>query len=40
MALIPKLYAYKTLGGSGDKKCDGVKKCVMKKTLDFEDYKQ
>ena len=40
MALRPKLYAYKTLGGSGDKKCKGVKKCVMKKMLDFKDYKQ
>ena len=40
MALRPKLYAYKMLSGSGDKKCKGVKKCVMKKTLDFKDYKQ
>ena len=28
------------LGGSGDKKCKGVKKCIAKKTPDFEDYKQ
>ena len=40
VALGPKLYAYETLSGSGDKKCKGVKKCVMKKTLDFDDYKQ
>ena len=40
VAFRPKLYAYKTLSGTGDKKCRGVKKCVMKKRLDFEDYKQ
>ena len=40
VALRPKLYAYKTLGRSGDKRCKGVKKCIVKKTLDFEDYKQ
>ena len=40
MALRPKLYTYKILGGGGDKKCKGVKKCIMKKSLDFEDYKQ
>ena len=28
VALRPKLYAYKTLGGSGQKKCRGVKKCI------------
>ena len=35
----PKLYSYKKLDGSEDKKCKGVKKCVIKKTLTFEDYK-
>ena len=40
MALRPRLCTYKTLSGGGDKKCKGVKKCVVKKTLDFEDYKQ
>ena len=40
VALRPKLHTYKTLGGSGDKKCKGVKKCIVKKTLDFEDCKQ
>ena len=39
MALRPKLYSYKKLNGSGDKKCKGIKKCVVKKTLTFEDYK-
>ena len=38
-ALTPKLYSYKKLDGSEDKKCKGIKKCVVKKTLAFEDYK-
>ena len=40
MALRPKLYVYKMLGESEDKKCINFKKCAMKKTLGFEDYKQ
>ena len=39
MTLRPKLYSYKKLDGSEDKKCKGIKKCVIKKTLMFEDYK-
>ena len=39
MALRPKLYSYKKLGGSEDKKCKGIKKCIIKKTLTFQDYK-
>ena len=39
MALRPKLYSYKKPDGSEDKKCKGIKKCVVKKTLTFEDYK-
>ena len=39
MALKPKLYSYRKLDGSEDKKCKGIKKCVVKKTLTFEDYK-
>ena len=42
MALRPKLYSYKKVDGSKtfeDKKCKGIKKCVVKKTLTFEDYK-
>ena len=39
VALRPKLCSYKTLDGSEDKKCKGIKKCVVKKTLTFEDYK-
>ena len=39
VALRPKIYSYKKLDGSEDKKCKGIKKCVVKKTLTFEDYK-
>ena len=38
MALRPKLYSYKKLDGSEDKKCKGIKKCVVKKNLTVEDY--
>ena len=34
----PKMYAYKT-GSAESKKCKGIKKCVVKKTISFEDYK-
>ena len=39
VAFRPKLYSYKKLDGVEDKKCKGIKKCVVKKTLIFEDYK-
>ena len=39
VALRSKLYSYKKLGGLEDKKYKGIKKCVVKKTLTFEDYK-
>ena len=39
VALRPKLYSYKKLDGLEDKRCKGIKKCVVKKTLTFEDYK-
>ena len=39
IALRLKLYSYIKLDGSEDKKCKGIKKCVVKKTLTFEDYK-
>ena len=32
VALRPKLYYYKKLDGSEDKKCKGIKKCIVKKT--------
>ena len=35
VALRPKLYSYKVQ----NKNCKGIKKCVVKKTLMFEDYK-
>ena len=46
VTLRPEMYAYKT-GGSErlrassaeSKKCKGIKKCVVKKTISFEDYK-
>ena len=39
VALRPKHYFYKKLGGLEDKQCKGIKKCIVKKTLTFEDYK-
>ena len=39
LALRPKLYSYKKLDGLEDKKCKGIKKCTVKTTLTFEDYK-
>ena len=39
IALRPKLYSYKKLDGEEDKKCKGIKKCVVKKTLMFKDDK-
>ena len=38
VSLRPKLYSYRELDGSEDKKCKGIKKCVVKKILTFEDY--
>ena len=39
IALRPKLYSFRKLDGVEDKKCKGIKKCVVKKTLTFDDYK-
>ena len=39
VALRPKLYSFRCLNGAEDKKCKGIKKCVVKKTLSFDDYK-
>ena len=39
VALRPKLYSYRKLDGVEDKRCKGIKKCIIKKTLAFEDYK-
>ena len=38
VTLRPKMYAYKT-GLVESKKCKGIKKCVVRATISFEDYK-
>ena len=38
VSLQPKMYFY-TVGKSESKKCKGIKKCVVKKTISFYDYK-
>ena len=38
VTLRPKMYAYK-MGSAESKKCKGIKKCVVCKTISFEDYK-
>ena len=38
IALCPKMYSYR-VGNSEPKKCKGIKKRVVKKTITFEDYK-
>ena len=38
VSLRPKMYSYK-VGNSEPKKCKGIKKCVVKKTISFDDYK-
>ena len=35
----PKMYSY-IVGSSEPKKCKGIKKCVVLKTLNFDDYKK
>ena len=39
VAWRPELYSYRKLDGAEDKKCKGIKKCEVKKTLTFDDYK-
>ena len=39
ISLHPKMYSYR-VGSSEPKKCKGIKKCVVKKTITFEDYKK
>ena len=39
VSLWPKMYSYK-VGNSESKKCKGIKKCVIKKTISFDDYKK
>ena len=38
VSLRPKMYSYR-VGNSEPKKCKGIKKCVVKKTITFDDYK-
>ena len=38
ITLRPKMYAYK-VGSLESKKCKGIKKCVVQKTISFEDYR-
>ena len=40
VALGPKLYAYKKLDGTEEKRCKGIKRCVVKKGIKFDDYKK
>ena len=39
VSLRPKMYSYR-VGNSEPKKCKGIKKCVVKKTISFHDYKK
>ena len=39
IALRPKFYSFRKLSGMEDKKCKGIKKCMVKKTLSFDNYK-
>ena len=39
VALRPKLFSYRKLGGVEGKKYKGIKKGVVKRTLTFEDHK-
>ena len=39
IVLRPKLYSYRKIDGAEDKKCKGIKKCLVKKNLAFGDYK-
>ena len=46
ITLRPKMYAYKTGGSESTagwdevKKCKGIKKCIVRATISFEDYKK
>ena len=39
VTLRPKMYSYR-VGNSEPKKCKGIKKCVVKKTISFDHYKR
>ena len=38
ISLRPKMYSYR-VGKTEPKKCKGIKKCVVKKIITFDDYK-
>ena len=38
ISVRPKMYSYR-VGKNEPKKCKGIKKCVVKKTITFDDYK-
>ena len=44
ISLRPKMYSYRVDENGGaqsePKKCKGIKKCVVKKTISFDDYKR
>ena len=40
IGLRAKIYSYKMLDGSEDKKCKGVTKNVTKMTIQFDDYRE
>ena len=39
VSLRPKMYSYK-VGNSEPKKCKGIKRCIVKKMISFDDYKK
>ena len=39
VSLRPKMYSYR-VGNTEPKKCKGIKKCVVKKMITFDDYKK
>ena len=39
VSLRPKMYSHR-VGNSEPKKCKGIKKCVVKRTISFDDYKR
>ena len=39
ISLRPKMYSYR-VGNAEPKKCKGIKKCIVKRTITFDDYKK
>ena len=37
VTLRPKSYTYRKLDNKEDKRCKGIKKCMVKKTISFDD---